>query len=202
MLTLFHAPRSRSTRVVALLHELGALDEVKIQVVGIERMDGSGGHDTRNPHPEGKVPLLVDGDVQVWESAAIIQYLAERFPANDLALAPDHPERGAYLSWFAWYAGVLEPVITVDFAGLQHPLLVRTFRTKAEALGRLRAALTNRTYLVGERFTAADLLLHSAFAWMGKPGDPVIDAWVDRCMARPSAAFAIAFDNEALAAAR
>lgn len=197
MLTLFHAPRSRSTRVVALLHELGALDEVKIEIVGIERLDGSGARDPRNPHPEGKVPLLLDGEEQIWESAAIIQYLADRFPAAGLSIPPGHPQRGPYLSWLAWYAGVLEPLITLQFAGLQHPALVRTFRTKVEAEARLRKALEGRDFLFGENFTAADLLLHSPYAWMGKPGDPVIDAWVDRCAARRGAAFAQQFDSEA-----
>lgn len=199
MLTLFHSPRSRSTRIVSLLKELGAIDDVSIEIVGIERLDGSGGHDPRNPHPEGKVPLLVDGDAQIWESAAIMQYLAERFPANGLSIEPGHPERGAYLSWFAWYAGVLEPVITLEVAGLEHPLLVRTFRTKEDALDRLRKALAGRDFLFGDRYTAADALLHSPFAWMGKPGDPVIDAWVDRCMAKPGAVFATQFDNAATA---
>ncbi|ALM82120.1 glutathione S-transferase family protein [Bordetella sp. N] len=201
MLTLFHSPRSRSTRVLALLHELGALDEVKVQIVTIERLDGSGARDPRNPHPDGKVPLLVEGDEQIWESAAIMQYLADRFPAAGVSIAPDHPRRGAYLSWFAWYAGVLEPLITLGFANLQHPALSRTFRTKAEAEARLRSALTGRDFLLGDQFTAADLLVSSAYAWAGKPGDPVIDAWVDRCVARPSAAFANEFDTKALAPA-
>jgi glutathione S-transferase len=134
----------------------------------------------------------------VWESAAIIQYLADRFPAAGLSVPPDHPQRGAYLSWFAWYAGVLEPLITLEFAGLQHPALVRTFRTKVEAEARLHSALQSHNFLFGDRFTAADLLLHSAYAWKGKPGDPVIDAWVDRCMARRSVAFANDFDTQAL----
>ncbi len=201
MLTLFHSPRSRSTRVVALLHELDALDQVTINTVTIERLDGSGARDSSNPHPDGKVPLLLDGEAQVWESAAIVQYLADRFPAAGLSIAPDHPERGTYLSWFAWYAGVLEPLIALEFTGLAHPVLERTFRTKAQALARLRNALEGRDFLFGARFTAADLLLHSPYAWMGKPGDPVIDAWVERCMARPGAAFATQFDTRALAGA-
>lgn len=201
MLTLFHSPRSRSTRVVALLHELGVLGQVAIEIVTIERLDGSGARDPRNPHPDGKVPVLRDGEVLVWESAAIIQFLADRFPAAGLNIAPDHAQRGAYLSWFAWYAGVVEPLATLEFAGLQHPVLERTFRTKAQVHARLREALEGRDFLFGERFTAADLLLHSLYAWMGKPGDAVIDAWVDRCMARRSAAYATEFDSQALAGA-
>ena len=201
MLTFFHAPRSRSTRVLALLHELDALDDVQVKIVTIERLDGSGARDPSNPHPDGKVPLLVQDGQQIWESASIMQYLADRFPGTGLGIAFDDPRRGAYLSWFAWYAGVFEPLITLGYANLQHPALVRTFRTKAEAQARLRDALTGRDFLLGDQFTAADLLVSSAYAWAGKPGDPLIDAWVDRCVARPGVAYATQFDTEALAPA-
>ncbi len=195
MLTLFHAPKSRSTRVVALLKELNALDDVKIEIVTIPRVDGTGSGDARNPHPEGKVPLLVHDGVAVWESSAILMYLAEIFPQAGMHIPPGHAQRGAYLSWFAWYAGVMEPVSVIEAAGVTHPYFQATFRSSVELKARLVAALTDRPFLLGERFTAADLLLHSPYAWFGKPGDPVIDAWVDRCTARPGALFAAEFDK-------
>lgn len=195
MLTLFHSPRSRSTRIVALLKELDALDAVKIEVVDVARLDGSGGRDPRNPHPEGKVPLLVHDGVEVWESAAIVQYLAELFPAARLGVPVGDPNRGAYLAWLAWYAGVMEPTKTIEAAKLDHPFLTRTFRSSAEVHARLGAALSDRPYLLGDRFTAVDLLLHSPYAFFGKPGVPAIDAWVDRCADRPAATFAAEFDR-------
>ncbi|MBK3406344.1 glutathione S-transferase family protein [Methylorubrum populi] len=194
MITLFHSPRSRSTRIVALLQELDALEAVGIEIVTIPRMDGSGGRDPRNPHPDGKVPLLVHDGVQVWESSAIIAYLADLFPQAGLGIPAGDPQRGPYLSWLAWYAGVVEPVLTLKAVGVDHPALARTFRTEAEIEARLSEALTDRPYLLGDRFTAADLLLHSPYAWFGKPGRPVIDAWVERCMDRPGARFAAEFD--------
>ncbi|MEE7458639.1 glutathione S-transferase [Methylorubrum populi] len=200
MITLFHAPQSRSTRIVALLKELDALDAVRIETVTIPRMDGSGARDARNPHPEGKVPLLDHDGVLVRESSAIIPYLAELFPEAGLGIAPGHRQRGAYLSWFAWYAGVVEPVLTLEAIGLDHPAIVRTFRTSADIKARLAEALTDRPFLLGDRFTAADLLLHSPYAWFGKPGEPVIDAWVDRCTDRFGARFAAEFDARHAAA--
>lgn len=194
MLTLFHSPFSRSTRVVALLHELGALDAVRIEIVTIERLDGSGDPDARNPHPERKVPYLVHDGVPVWGSSAIMLHLAELFPKPGFTVPPGDPRRGAYLSWFAWYAGVMEPVMTIEAAGVSHPALAATFRGGAEMRARLAAALDGRPYLLGADFTLADLLLHSPFAFFGKPGVPAIDAWVDRCRARPGAAYAAAFD--------
>jgi glutathione S-transferase len=194
MLTLYHSPRSRSTRVVALVRELDALDAVTIERVTIPRQDGSGARDPRNPHPEGKVPFLVHDGVAVWESSAIMLYLADLFPQAGLSIPPGHPQRGAYLSWFAWYSGVVEPVMVLEAIGLSHPALAANFRTGEDLRQRLRAGLADKPFLFGDRFTAADLLLHSPFAWFGKPGDPVLDAWVDRCTARPGARFAAAFD--------
>ncbi|ARO56271.1 glutathione S-transferase [Methylorubrum zatmanii] len=200
MITLFHAPQSRSTRIVALLKDLDALDAVRIETVTIPRMDGSGARDPRNPHPEGKVPLLDHDGVLVRESSAIIQYLAELFPKTGLSIPAGHPQRGAYLSWLAWYAGVVEPVLTLEAIGLDHPAIARTFRTSADIKARLAAALKDRPFLLGDHFSAADLLLHSPYAWFGKPGEPTIDAWVDRCMDRPGARSAAEFDARHLAA--
>ena len=194
MITLYHSPNSRSTRIVALLKELDALDHVRIERVTIPRTDGSGARDPANPHPEGKVPLLDDDGTLVRESSAIVQHLADLFPKAGLAIPHGHRQRGAYLGWLAWYAGVLEPVLIVEAAGLDHPFLRQTFRGGVEARERLASTLGDSPFLLGDRFTAADLLLHSPFAWFGKPGVPAIDAWVDRCTARPGAAFAAAFD--------
>lgn len=199
MITLFHSPCSRSTRIVALLKELDALAAVEIEVVTIPRMDGTGGRDPRNPHPDGKVPLLVHDGAQVWESSAIIPYLTELFPQAGLGIPVGSPQRGSYLSWLAWYAGVVEPVLTLKAVGVDYPAVARTFRTEAEIQARLSQALTDGPYLLGEHFTAADLLLHSPYAWFGKPGVPVIDAWVERCMDRPGARFAAEFDTRQLA---
>lgn len=194
MLTLFHAPDSRSTRAVALLKELDALDAVQIEIVSVRRQDGSGQADPRNPHPEGKVPYLVQDGVGIGESIAIFQHLADLFPARELNIAPGDPQRGAYLAWFAWYAGVMEPVILLDALKVAHPALQYTFRGNTELHARLDAALAQNEFLLGDRFTA-DLLLASPYAWFGKPGVPRIDAWVDRCTARPGARFAAGFDQ-------
>jgi glutathione S-transferase len=196
MLTLFHSPNSRSTGVISLLKELDAIDRVKIEIVTIARQDGTGTRDPRNPHPDGKVPLLLDGQAVVWERNAIFQYLADLFPQAGMSVPMGHPLRGTYLSWLAWYGGVVEPVLVLEAAGLRHPIIDATFRGGAEMKARLIEALADRPFLLGERFTAADLLLHSPYAWFGMPGVPVIDAWVERCMARPAAAFAKAFDVE------
>ena len=130
MLTLYHAPQSRSSRILWLLEELGA--DYELVITDIPRQDGSGAADPRNPHPDKKVPALVHDGVLITESIAIIQYLADLYPKAGLAPPSAIRLRGPYLTWLAYYAGVVEPVVTFHFAGLgEHPLLQRTFRDGA-----------------------------------------------------------------------
>lgn len=202
MLTLFHAPRSRSSRIITLLRELDAVDKVAIEIVDITRGDGSGRKDPKNPHPEGKVPLLVHDGVVLWESIAIIQYLTDLFPEKQMAPVAGDPQRGRYLSWLAWYAGVVEPVLITHAAGLSHPYLDATFRGPAEIAERLENALKDNPYLMGDRYTAVDLLLHSPFAWYpaATPDSAVVNDWVERCGERPSLQWTTDFDNRTTAA--
>jgi glutathione S-transferase len=197
MLTLYHAPNSRSTRIVTLLDELGA--ECDIRIVTIPRRDGSGGPDPKNPHPEKKVPYLVHDGTGVRESAAIVLYLTDLFPQAGLGPLPGDPRRGAYLSWLFWYAGVAEPVYVLSFAGVQHPMLNATFRGIAEVTARLEEALSRGPWLLGESYSAADLLVHSPFAWFpeGTPDVPAIRDWVARCQGRPAVARTAEFDRKA-----
>ncbi|EYR80213.1 MULTISPECIES: glutathione S-transferase family protein [unclassified Shinella] len=203
MLTLFHAPRSRSSRIITLLRELNALDKVAIEIVDITRGDGSGRKDPKNPHPEGKVPLLVHDGVVIWESIAIIQYLTDLFPETKLAPVAGDPQRGRYLSWLAWYAGVVEPVLITHAAGLSHPYLDFTFRGPAELAKHLEGALKDSPYLMGDRYTAVDLLLQSPFAWYpaATPDSDVVKAWIERCGTRPSLQWTTDFDTRTAAAA-
>ena len=203
MLTLYHSPFSRSSRVIRLLHELNAMDEVDIEIVAIRRQDGSGGHDPRNPHPEGKVPLLVQDGVEIWETSAIILTLTDHFAASGIAPQIGDPLRGRYLSWLAWYGNVLEPVMVHEVAGLSHPVIHTTFRGRAEMEARLVSALEAAPYLLGDSFSAADLLVVSPWNWFADaaPQAPVVQDWIARCTARPSFAQMQAFDAERTAAA-
>ncbi len=196
MLTLIHSPQSRASRIVTLIDEMGIQDWVKIEPVSIERQDGSGGRDPANPHSEGKVPLLIHDGAVIRESGAIIQYLTDLFPDAGLGRPVGHPQRGDYISWLHWYGSVMEPVLVFDAAGLSHPFLTATFRGMAELTAKLSAALTHSPYLLGDTYSAADLLVHSPYAWFrdATPDDPAIKEWVQRCMARPSVARTMASD--------
>jgi glutathione S-transferase len=202
MLTLYYAPHSRATRAYQLLDELGALDQVRIETVKIARMDGSGGADPRNPHPEGKVPVLVHDGVEIWESAAIFLYLTDLFPTAKLGPLPGDRLRGRYLSWLVWYAGVMEPVMHFKMMGIDNPGLRRSFRSYDEASARLIAALEAGPWLVGESYTAADLLIGSTFGWMESmtPDNAAVRDWVERCKARPAVARTAEFERKQIAA--
>ena len=188
MLTLYHAPRSRASRIVALIEELGARAKVQIVSAQIRRLDGSISTGAPNPHPEGKVPLLVHDGVEIWESTAIALYLTELFPEAGLGRPVGSPDRGRLLSWLAWYGDVLEPVVVHAFAGLEHPVLHVTFRGLPEAIARLDAALAEQPYLMGAEYSVADLIVASTFLFAPQfvPEDGPIRAWVDRCAARPA----------------
>lgn len=188
MLTFYHAPKSRSTSVKQLILELGIEDQVNTVEVTIPRQDGSGGRDPANPHPEGKVPYLTDGEDHVRERAAIILYLTDRFPQAGLGRPVGHPERGRYLSWLAWYQGVFEPVVILGWAGVKHPAIEASLRDYDTALAQMDEVLTKRPYLLGQEYSAADLLCASPFAWLGDAlaSTPAIREWVARCTDRPA----------------
>ncbi len=190
MLTLFHAPQSRSSRIVTLIHEMGIADFIAITPVDIARHDGTGRRDPTNPHPEGKAPVLMDDDMMITETAAIMVYLTDIFPAAGLGPQPGDATRGAYLMWLSWYGSMMEPALVCQAAGLDHPYLTATFRSHTEVTTRLQNALSKGPWLLGDTFSATDILVHSPYAWFkdAMPDDPLIRDWVARCQARPAQA--------------
>jgi glutathione S-transferase len=196
MLTLYHAPVSRSSRILWLLEELGA--EYVLRITDIPRMDGSGAADPANPHPDKKVPALVDDGALVTESSAIVLYLTDRFPEADLGPRIGDPKRGPYLSWLAYYGDVIEPVINLEVAGLaENPAMKRAFRDRAAVDRRILEALAEGPFVLGEKFTGADILIASIGQWarpMLPAGEPV-DSYLARCNARPALARARAKDG-------
>lgn len=196
MLTLYHAPQTRSSRIVTLLKEMDAVDRVTIRTVLISRQDGSGGADSANPHPEGKVPVLDHDGAVIWESNAIALYLTDLFPDAGLGPAMGDPMRGPYLSWLAYYGNVIEPVMHFSFFGIDEPPLRRTFRGTDEMNARVSGALQGRPFLLGEAYSAADLFVSSAYAFMPAllPEDGSLRAWSERCQSRPALAWTAEFD--------
>ncbi|WP_010412925.1 glutathione S-transferase family protein [Citromicrobium sp. JLT1363] len=187
MLTLYHSPQSRSDTVVDLVRMLGA--DVDIREVTIRRQDGSGAQDPANPHPEKKVPYLVDGDEHVRERGAIMLYLTDKYPQAKLGPLAGEAGRGAYLSWLAYYQGVMEPLLILQWAEVSHPVVTDGLGDMERMLGTLATRLRQGPWLLGERFSAADMLLSSPFQWFGDalPAGPEVRDWVDRCAKQVSA---------------
>ena len=188
MLTLIHSPMSRSSRILWLIDEMGIQNEVTVKTVDIVRFDGTGRADPANPHPEHKVPVLFHDDTMITESGAIMLYLTALFPDRGLAPKPGSALRGTYLSWLFWYGSVMEPVLTLAAAGIDHPYMTAGIRGVPEVNARLQAALSQGPWVLGSEFSAADLLIHSPYSWFADtlPDDPLIHDWVARCQARPS----------------
>ncbi|HQY43274.1 MAG TPA: glutathione S-transferase family protein [Paracoccaceae bacterium] len=188
MITLYHAPMSRSSAIVTLLEEMGITDKVTVRIVDIPRADGTGAADPANPHPEAKAPALDHDGHIITERGAIILHLTSLFPGSGMAPAVGTPEWGDFATWLVWYQGVLEPALIHAYAGLSHPYLSSTFRGPREAAARIRTALQKGPWLLGDGYSAADLLVHSPYAWFedATPDDPLIRDWVERCKARPA----------------
>ena len=196
MLKLIHAPMSRSSRVLWLIEEMGIADKVAVERVSIRRFDGTGARDATNPHPEGKVPVLFHDEAMIMESGAVMLYLTALFPDAGMAPMPGTAQRGPFLTWLFWYGSVMEPVLTLAAAGVEHPFMTAGIRGVAEVNARLRAALELGPWLLGDQFSAADLLCFSPYNWFQDsiPDDPLIRDWVARCNARPSVAAVRALD--------
>src|SRR5690242_17815504 len=109
MITLYHAPRSRSSRIIWLLEELGA--DYKIELVPIVRGDGTGSpapDSYRAIHPLRKVPAIKIFDEVVYESGAICLYLTDSHPKREIGPLPGHNDRAEYVRWLFFYAGIEE----------------------------------------------------------------------------------------------
>ena len=192
MITLFHSPRTRSTRFIFLLEELGAPYEIH----KIERSDGAIGRDPANPHPHGKVPAITDDGVAVFESSAIALYLTDKYPSAGLGPAVGDPKRGPYLTWLAYYCGVLEPAWMMKFVQVDLPKTMPGWPPVDEAMAHVTKTLEAGPYLLGDSFSAADILVGTTFAlFMGGPmlpETPLLRAYVDRVTGRPAYARATA----------
>jgi glutathione S-transferase len=187
MITLYHAPKSRSSRFIWMLEELGV--PYHIRPVSIFRVEqGVGAPDPANPHPDKRVPAIDHDGMIVAESVAIALHLADAFPEAGLAPAPGSPLRGPYLTWMAWYAAEMERAMFA-YMGNELEGSAAKRRNYDAVLRRLETALGVGPYLLGDRFSATDILVSSALNWARRafPASAAIDAYTLRCRTRPAA---------------
>lgn len=200
--TLFHSPNTRSSGTLVLLEELGA--DYRLHVLDMKASEQRG-PDYLAINPMGKVPALKHGDAVVTEQVAIFLYLADLYPEAGLAPPIGDPLRGPYLRWMAFYGSCFEPAV-VDRAQKREPApqAMSPYGDYDTMLTTLTDQLKKGPWLLGDRFTAADVLWGTALTWttMFKlvPALPVIQAYIDRLNARPSVARVKAKDASLAAA--
>jgi glutathione S-transferase len=200
MLTLFHAPATRSSRFLWLLEEIG--EPYEVTLVPMRRRDGTGEPPPpayRKIHPHGKVPAIIHDGALVFESAAIALYLSDAFPRAKVGVPIGDPKRGPYLTWLAYYTGVMEPAFVGKALGFTTVNSTTGWAATDDVLAHVLGTLSRGPYLLGEQFTTADVLFGSTFAlFKGSPLIPqndVLDAYIDRVTKRPAYARAAAKDN-------
>ena len=195
MLTLHFAPNSRAGRIVWLLEELEL--EYNINKMAFNPKDlKSDEHRAR--HPLGRVPVLDDGDVRIYESGAIVEYVIERHKNGGLKPEVSDPLYPEYLQWFHYCEGmVMPPVNTIVVQTLLLPpdrrdetVLGQAQRLLAKALEPVDESLAGRDYLIGA-FSAADVMLgHACFMSnrLGCVSDEManLKGYVERISERPA----------------
>nr|WP_303626237.1 glutathione S-transferase family protein [Rhodopseudomonas palustris] len=187
-LTLFYSPQTRATGMRVLLEELGAPYDLHVlnMKAGEQRQP-----DYLAINPLGKVPAIRRGDALVTEQVAITIYLADLFPQAGLAPSLDDPLRGPYLRWIAYYGSSFEPAVVDKFMQREPaPVAMSPYADYDTMLGALEAQLANGPYLLGERFTAADVLWGMALSWTMSfglvPKTDVFVGYAERVTARPA----------------
>jgi glutathione S-transferase len=203
-IVLYHAAPSRSSIVLWMLEELGQPFELK--VLNLQAGEGQSA-EFRKLSPFGKVPCLVHKGVPLTEVSAICTYLADEFPDRGLNVPVGTPARGQYLKWMFYGPSVLEPaLIDVTFPRKEEPRRGAVgWRALPQVLDVIEAGLKDGPWLMGERFTAADVIIGSGIRWgtmfMGVDKRPAFTAYIKRMEARPALKRAMAHDQELMAKA-
>jgi glutathione S-transferase len=202
-LTLYHIAPSRSSIVHWMMEEVG--EPYDIHLLSMKRGEN------RAPeylavNPMGKVPALRHGDTVITEAAAICAYLADEFPDRKLNIPVGTPRRGIYLKWLFFGPSCVEPAITDRaFPRKEEPgqstLGHGSYDTVVDVLAN---GVAKGPYLMGEQFTAADVIIGSGLRWGMQfkllPERPEFLAYTARLAQRPALQRAETKDKELAAA--
>jgi glutathione S-transferase len=138
----------------------------------------------------GMVPALEDDTARLWDSGAICAYLADQYPNAGLAPPIGTADRGAYLQWLLYTNSVIEPAMGEKFSSAPASAAAHGWGSFELMLDVLRGALSRGPWILGERFSAADVLLGTSCHFMRQfkilENEPDLSGYVDRCMARPA----------------
>lgn len=188
MVKLYWSPRSRSFSGLWILEETGQPYERVLT-------DISTGAQKKPEYlainPMGKVPALQDGDATIAEAAAICAYVAERFPDAKLAPPVGDPRRAKYLQWLFFGPSCIEPALIQIFTKLEVPSSTAAWGNATQVFDVLDKALEKGPWLLGDDFSAADVVIGSGLnfgirSFKMVPARPSFDRYLDACAARPA----------------
>lgn len=185
---LYWSPRSRSFSGLWLMEETGQPYERVLTDIS------TGAQKTPEflaVNPMGKVPALKDGDVSIAEASALCAYVAERYPDAKLAPPVGDPRRAKYLQWLFFSPGCIEPAIIQIFTKIDIPTSTAAWGSATQVFDVLDAALEKGPFLLGDTFSAADIMIGSGLNFAINlfrmvPMRPSFNRYIDACSARPA----------------
>ena len=192
---LYWAPKTRSLRALWMLEESGLpYERERVNIDATDRNER-----LLAVNPMGKVPALEDGDAKLAESAAICTYVAEKATAAGLAPAASDPLRGRYFHWLFFAPACIEPAFTQKMTKIELPERAAGWGSYDKVFRVLNEALAVGPWILGERFSAADVMIGTDLMFgveLFKIVDttPAFTAYLERCKARPAMQRAIAID--------
>jgi glutathione S-transferase len=198
----YHAPNTRSTSIRWLFEELG-LPPHELKLLNLSKGD----HKTPSymaVNPMGKVPTLVHSGTVITEAAAIAMYLADLFPDAGLAPKVNETARGTYLRWIVFNQAAVEPAVT-DLALKREPgsPAMMSYGTYDATIDALTGALSKGPYILGDKFSAADVVVGSGVRWMLLfkllPQRSEFTSYAERLSHRPALQRALAKDKDYVA---
>ncbi|MGO4406547.1 glutathione S-transferase family protein [Bosea sp. RAF48] len=201
-LVLYTNPMSRGRIARWMVEEVG--QPYRAEILGFGAPMKSAQYKALNPM--GKVPTLVHGDTVVTECAAICAYLADAFPQAGLAPEATSRLRGPYYRWLFFAAGPVEAAVSNKAFGLEVPpdrARAIGYGTYADVMDTLEQAVSQGPYLLGDRFSAADVYVGSQILWGLQFGTiekrPAFEAYGARLASRPAAKRADEIDSALMA---
>jgi glutathione S-transferase len=186
-IVLYHHPFSRAAATVWMLEEVGVPYELRfVDILKGEQK----ALDILALNPMGKLPILVDGDAVVTESAAIALYLADRYAYERLAPRVDDPLRATYLRWSFFAPSVIEPGALAKMAGWTYKEGQAGWGAHEAMLAAMETALQGRDFLLGKEFSMADVVFGGTLRYMLTfkmvEARPSFTAYAERLGARPA----------------
>ena len=186
-ITIYHHPFSRASATVWQVEEVGV--DYELEFVDITT-GAQKSPELLALNPMGKLPTIVDDGVVVTESAAIGLYLADRYSPGKLAPALDDPARGTYLRWSLFAPSVIEPGAMAKASGWDVKPGQAGWGTFDDVLAAMEAAIGDRQFLLGDRFTMADVIFGGTLRYMLRFGllekRPSFTAYAERLETRPA----------------